>query len=154
MRPLHAGRRGIVGAGRAGRRMAWTNAHAFVSSTTGGVFAAAGTLTLRDGLQLPAVSEIGAGKEGSTDAAVLAIATADVRIGPATKSPVVARLDGVGKVSLPADYALTVWQCTTNGVHLRPGAYTKTSLPDRVAGEGTLVVRRGASRPPTLLVFR
>lgn len=137
-----------------GGAMAWTNAHAFVSSTTGGVFAAAGTLTLRDGLQLPAVSEIGAGKEGSTDAAVLAIATADVRIGPATKSPVVARLDGVGKVSLPADYALTVWQCTTNGVHLRPGAYTKTSLPDRVAGEGTLVVRRGASRPPTLLVFR
>lgn len=126
------------------------------SSTTGGIYAAAGTLALRDRASFANVSEIGAGKRGSDTAATLSVLTSDVQIGPGSvrSNRVVAKLDGVGKVNLPANYMLTVYQCLTNGVYLSPGSYTSSNLPSRVSGSGTLHVMRGEHKPHTMIIFR
>ena len=139
----------------AGKTLTMSNVVGQASSTTGGIYAAAGTLALRDRASFANVSEIGAGKRGSDTAATLSVLTSDVRIGPGSvrSNRVVARLDGAGMVSLPADYTLTVYQCLTNGVYLSPGSYTSSMLPARVSG-GTLHVMRGEHKPQTMIIFR
>ena len=139
----------------AGKTLTMSNVVGQASSTTGGIYAAAGTLALRDRASFANVSEIGAGKRGSDTAATLSVLTSDVRIGPGSvrSNRVVARLDGAGMVSLPADYTLTVYQCLTNGVYLSPGSYTSSTLPARVSG-GTLHVMRGEHTPHTMIIFR